>query len=77
MHAKPIVVLDQTDLFAPLRDQVDALVDAGFVRAEGRGVVLWAHSAAEALDLVEAALDVGAPARPVAPVAEDLLESEP
>jgi uncharacterized protein (TIGR00730 family) len=77
VHAKPIVVLDQTDVFAPLRGQVDALVDAGFVRAEGRDVVLWARSAPEALDLVEAALADAGPARAVVPVAEDLLESEP
>jgi uncharacterized protein (TIGR00730 family) len=77
VHAKPIVVLDRTDVFAPLRGQVDALVDAGFVRAEGRDVVRWAHSATEALDLVEAALADAAPARAVVPVAEDLLESEP
>jgi uncharacterized protein (TIGR00730 family) len=77
VHAKPVVVLDPTDVFAALRSQVDALVEAGFVREEGRAVVRWAHSAAEALDLVEAALAHAGPARAVVPVAEDLLESEP
>jgi uncharacterized protein (TIGR00730 family) len=76
MHAKPIVVLDPAGVFAPLRAQVDALVEAGFVRAPARDVVQWASSAAEALDLVDAALRTGAPARTVVPVAEDLLESE-
>lgn len=77
MHAKPVVVLDDTGVFASLRAQVDALVDAGFVRPEGRDVVAWAGSPEEAFDLLEAALASGAPARAVAPVAEDLLESEP
>jgi uncharacterized protein (TIGR00730 family) len=77
MHAKPIVVLDDTDVFAPLRAQVDALVAAGFVRPEGRDVVRWARTAGEALDLVEQELSSAAPARPLVPVAEDLLESEP
>ncbi len=77
VHAKPVVVLDPMDVFAPLRGQVDALVDGGFVRPEGRDVVRWARTPDEALDLVEAALAVAAPARPVVPAAEDLLESEP
>jgi hypothetical protein len=76
MHAKPIVVLDPDGVFAPLRAQVDALIEAGFVRAPARDVVQWAKTAAEALDLVDAALSRGAPVRAVVPVAEDLLESE-
>jgi uncharacterized protein (TIGR00730 family) len=76
MHAKPIVVVDPDGVFAPLRAQVDALVDAGFVRAPARDVVHWAATAAEALDLVDAALRRGAPSRAVVPAAEDLLESE-
>jgi uncharacterized protein (TIGR00730 family) len=77
MHAKPIVVLDPGGVFAPLRAQVDSLVDAGFVRAPAREVVQWAATAAEALDLVDAGLRRGARARTVVPAAEDLLESEP
>jgi len=77
VHAKPIVVLDDADVFAPLRAQVEALVTAGFVRPEGRDVVRWARTAAEALELVEQELSAAAPARPLVPVAEDLLESEP
>jgi uncharacterized protein (TIGR00730 family) len=77
MHAKPIVVVDPDGVFGPLRAQVDALVDAGFVRAPARDVVQWAATAAEALDLVDAALRKGAPTRAVVPAAEDWLESEP
>jgi uncharacterized protein (TIGR00730 family) len=77
MHAKPIVVVDPDGVFGPLRAQVDALVDAGFVRPPARDVVQWAATAAEALDLVDAALREGAPTRAVVPVAEDWLESEP
>ena len=77
MHAKPIVVLDPSGVFAPLRAQVDSLVDAGFVRAPAREAVQWAATPVEALDLVDAGLRRGAPARTVVPAAEDLLESEP
>lgn len=77
MHAKPIVVVDPADVFAPLHALVDRLVVAGFVREPARAAVQWARTAAAALDLVEAGLDAAATARPVVPAAEDLLESEP
>jgi uncharacterized protein (TIGR00730 family) len=77
MHAKPIVVLDPDRVFAPLRAQVDALVDAGFVRAPARGAVQWAATPAEALDLIDHALHDPAAARAVVPAADDLLEYEP
>jgi uncharacterized protein (TIGR00730 family) len=77
MHAKPIVVLDPDRVFAPLRAQVDSLVEAGFVRAPAREVVEWATTAAEALDLIDQALRNPAAARAVVPATEDLLESEP
>jgi uncharacterized protein (TIGR00730 family) len=77
MHAKPIVVLDPDGVFAPLRAQVDLLVDAGFVRAPAREVVRWAATAAEALDLIDRALRSPAAVRTVVPATEDLLESEP
>jgi uncharacterized protein (TIGR00730 family) len=76
MHAKPIVVLDPTGVFAPLRAQVEELMAAGFVRAPAREVVQWASTAVEALDLDETRLLEATPARPVVPAAEDLLESE-
>jgi uncharacterized protein (TIGR00730 family) len=77
MHAKPVVVLDPDGVFAPLRAQVESLVDAGFVRPQASAAVRWATTAAEALDLVEAGLRAGAPPRAVVPAAEDLLEYEP
>lgn len=77
MHAKPIVVLDPEGVFAPLRAQVDSLVDRGFVRAAAREVVQWAATAAEALELIDQALRNPVSARTVVPATEDLLESEP
>jgi len=77
MHAKPIVVLDPDGIFAPLQAQVDALVDAGFVRPPARLAVQWAATPAEALDAIDAALASPAPARAVVPAADDLMEYEP
>jgi uncharacterized protein (TIGR00730 family) len=56
MHAKPVVALDPDGLFAPLRAQVDLLVDKGFVRRDAADTLQWAATPAEALDLVEAGL---------------------
>ena len=77
MHAKPIVVLDPGGVFAQLRAQVDSLVNGGFVRAPAREAVHWAATAADALDLVDAALRGDAQDRTLVPTAEDLMESEP
>jgi uncharacterized protein (TIGR00730 family) len=77
MHAKPLVVVDPENVFAPLRAQVDALVVAGFMRPAAREVVQWAGTASAALDLVEAALEADLPARVVVPATDDLMESEP
>jgi uncharacterized protein (TIGR00730 family) len=77
MHAKPIVVLDPDGVFAPLRAQVDSLVEAGFVRAPARAAVQWASTPAEALDLIDEGLRRKAPVRAAVPAAEELLESEP
>jgi uncharacterized protein (TIGR00730 family) len=77
MHAKPIVVLDPGGVFAQLRAQVDSLVNGGFVRAPAREAVQWAATAADALDLVDAALRGDAQDRTLVPTAEDLMESEP
>jgi uncharacterized protein (TIGR00730 family) len=77
MHAKPIVVLDPGGVFAQLRAQVDSLVNGGFVRAPAREAVQWAATAADALDLVDAALRGDAQDRTLVPTPEDLMESEP
>ena len=78
MHAKPIVVLDPDGVFAPLRAQVDALVDAGFVRAPAREAVQWAATAGRGVRR-HRRRRCAAVHRPetVVPAAEDLLESEP
>src|SRR3954453_22453427 len=41
MHAKPVVVLDPDGIFAPLRAQVDLLVERGFVRPGAQVAVTW------------------------------------
>ena len=73
MHDKPVVALDPDGLWAPLRAQVDLMVDRGFVRRESADVLVWASTVTEALDLVEAEL---AEPRRVVPVVEEVLESD-
>ncbi|MET0741011.1 MAG: TIGR00730 family Rossman fold protein [Candidatus Nanopelagicales bacterium] len=75
MHAKPVVVLDPWDTYAPLRAQVEALVREEFVRPEARELLVWTSTVEEALDAVEAGLAI--PPAPAQPAAEELLEAEP
>lgn len=74
LHSKPVVVLDHAGLFAPLRAQVDLMVDRGFVRRDAADSLKWASSVGEAFDLIEAEL-----AHPVtlSPTVAEALESEP
>lgn len=72
MHTKPVVALDDP-LWAPLRAQVEVMVDRGFVRAEAAAALQWASSVAEAFDLIERGL--AAPVR-IVPVIEEALEGE-
>lgn len=74
MHDKPVVVLDVDGLFAPLRRQVELLVERGFVRPAALEALQWATSVPEAVDLVEAAL---AAPRAYEPAPEEVLEAEP
>jgi uncharacterized protein (TIGR00730 family) len=74
LHAKPVVALDVDGLYAPLRAQVDLLVERGFVRPPAMQALQWATSVQEALDLVEAGLRE---ARRIEPLAEEVLEAEP
>src|SRR3954454_16989302 len=71
MHDKPVVVLDPDGVFAPLRQQVDDLVGAGFALASVHDAVSWATTVAEAFDLLERHPSL----RP--PAAEEVLEAEP
>ncbi len=72
MHDRPVVVLDPTRVFAPLRAQIDALVEQRFMRAESAALVTWTNTVEQAL----AALEMG-PGRHAGPVAEEILEAEP
>lgn len=56
LHRKPVVALDPDGLFAPLRAQLELLVERGFARPEAAAVLRWAGSVEEALDLVEQGL---------------------
>ena len=73
MHDKPVVVLDADGLYAPLKQQVELMVERGFVRREAADALQWATTVAEALDLVEAGI-----ARPVriVPTPDEALEGE-
>ena len=71
MHDKPLVVLDPDGVFAPLREQVDRLVVAGFARATVQEAVAWARDVGEAFDLLEQHPSL------LTPTAEEVLEAEP
>lgn len=76
MHGKPVVVLDPDGLYAPLRAQVDLLVERGFVRDGARDALTWATTVGEAFDAIEAELAAGvAPTLTAAP--DEVLEAEP
>jgi uncharacterized protein (TIGR00730 family) len=74
MHVKPVVALDLDGLWAPLRAQVDLMVERGFVRPESVATLAWAESVAEAFDLLE--LGLAHPVR-VVPTLAEALESDP
>jgi uncharacterized protein (TIGR00730 family) len=56
MHTKPVVVLDADGLYAPLRAQLDLMVERGFVRPASMDALVWTSTVDEALDAVEAGL---------------------
>jgi uncharacterized protein (TIGR00730 family) len=71
MHAKPVVVLDPDDAFAPLRAQIDQLIERGFARPSISDSLAWATTVDEAIALLEA------PSRAGRPSAAEVLEAEP
>lgn len=73
LHAKPVVVLDPTGLYAPLHDLVRRLESEGFLRRSAAEALVWTTQVDEALDAIEAGL--GGP--PLAPSAGDAIESAP
>jgi uncharacterized protein (TIGR00730 family) len=74
LHVKPVVVLDPDGLYAPLRRQLDVMLERGFVRRPAMAALQWAASVDQALDLLEAGL---ASRRQWHPLAEEVLEAEP
>ena len=73
MHVKPVVVLDADGLYAPLRAQLDLMVERGFVRPAAMDALAWTSTVDEALDAVEAGLR--SPVR-LEPTPAEVLESE-
>ena len=53
-HARPLVILDPHGLYAPLRQQISALVAGGFLRAEVAAAVRWTTKVDEAFAALEA-----------------------
>jgi uncharacterized protein (TIGR00730 family) len=54
LHAKPVVLLDVDGFYAGLRDWLDGLVRAGFVRSEALDLLVVVDSVATAFEAVEA-----------------------
>ena len=74
LHDKPVVALDPDGLYAPLRAQIDVLVEQGFARPQAVDLLQWATTVPQALDLIETGLrEVVART----PSAEEVLEAEP
>jgi predicted Rossmann-fold nucleotide-binding protein len=73
MHAKPIVVLDPTGLFAALHDLVRRLGDEGFLHQAAAGALIWTTDLDQALDAIEDRLG----AAPLTPTVDETLESAP
>jgi uncharacterized protein (TIGR00730 family) len=71
MHDKPLVVLDPDGVFAPLRQQVEDLIERGFARPSVHDAIVWATDVREAFDRLEAH-----PAM-LPPAADEVLEAEP
>ena len=70
LHSKPVVVLDTDGLYAPLRAQVELMVERAFVRREAADALQWATTVDEALDLLEHG--IAHPTRIVPTVGEEL-----
>lgn len=71
MHDKPVVVCDPDDAYAPLRAQIDQIVERGFARPSIRDALRWCSTATEAVDLAEGS------GRSPEPTAEEVMEAEP
>ena len=74
LHSKPVVALDPDGLYAPLRAQVELMVERGFVRRPATTALTWTTTVEQALDAIEAGVR---DAVPMSPLAEEVLEAEP
>ncbi|MGQ0844483.1 MAG: TIGR00730 family Rossman fold protein [Sporichthyaceae bacterium] len=70
MHDRPVVVLDPTGVYAPLRAQIDLLVEQGFVRPEAVDVLVWTTTVSAAFEALEA------PTTTAEAAVEEALEAE-
>jgi len=55
LHAKPLVLLDTDGFWGPLVEQLDRMVDVGFVKPANRFIIRRARSPEEAMVLLQAA----------------------
>ncbi|MFD0683179.1 LOG family protein [Actinomadura fibrosa] len=53
MHAKPVVILDPTGVYEPLRELMTGLAEQGFARPKIFDAIGWTASVEEAFDLLE------------------------
>lgn len=55
MHEKPVVILDPTGVYEPLRELMKGLTEQGFARPRIWDAIGWTATVAEAFDLLELA----------------------
>jgi uncharacterized protein (TIGR00730 family) len=77
MHAKPVVILDPTGVYAALHDLVDKLLVQGFVRPGAEAYAVWTSTVSGALDAIENGLGRARTAPDAVEIDEELLEGEP
>ncbi|GLY14761.1 TIGR00730 family Rossman fold protein [Kineosporia rhizophila] len=73
MHAKPVVVLDPTGLYAPLHDLIRKLSAENFLSEAALDTLAWTTTIDEALDQIEARLGE----LPAVPAVIEQVESAP
>ncbi|GAB3245685.1 TIGR00730 family Rossman fold protein [Kineosporia babensis] len=73
MHAKPVVVLDPTGLYAPLHELIRKLSAENFLSESALETLAWTASVDEALDQIDARLGE----LPVVPAVIEQVESAP
>ncbi|MCA2227996.1 TIGR00730 family Rossman fold protein [Nonomuraea aurantiaca] len=69
IHDRPLVILDPWGLYAPLRQLIENMYDAGFTRANVFDAISWTNTVEEAFAHLEAT------STPVRPSVEELGES--